>query len=247
MVFGLLGTNVGREFQSFAHVNLFQGRGIPLGWDSQISKGGNFAFLLQNNFKAPVRTKKFDAARQREGLDFYRKRIRWDATYGVESALGYYTYLGANIGARLGMIDFLNFSKGQNTILGYVDKNNEVTVLDENPVVQMPVWEVYLFANASPRLFARNVLIHGQHGVPSGYALDPKFMSSFVAEFEYGLTVSRTRKVTKDNSDNAQKELVSLDNFQVSVSIKQRTAEIQYPTFIRTHSWGIVTLAFPFK
>lgn len=249
LVYGLLGTNVSQEFQSFAHSYWFTGRGIPLGWDTQISKGGHFAFLIQNSFKAPVRTFKFDEARKGELFKsdkWWKEWLRWDASYGLESAAGYYTYFSGNIGLRAGKINFANFGKGQNTILSAVDKKNEPGVINENPVVEDPIWEHFLYASLSPRLFARNALISGQKNIESGYALDSKYVNTFVAELEIGWTSSRTRRITQTNAETGVKKLLSLDSFQASISIKRRSPEIKYPGFRRPHYWGCVSVSVPF-
>jgi hypothetical protein len=244
--YGLMGTNVGFDFQSWAHRHLVQNRGIPIGWPTQVSQGGHFAWLIQNNMMMPLRRRKYDQLKENSII---RSRLNWDAAYGIQSAAGYYTYFGTQASLRVGWINLLNYMNTRTSFMQSGDKRRVKRKVDD-PVIPLAAdvysryWEHYFFGYAAPRLWARNNLIEGQPGVPSVYALDSKYLNTFVVEWELGLTTTRTTVVREINEDG-DPTYYSDRSFQVSVSVKGRSPEFHYPPYTRSHYWGCININFP--
>lgn len=257
--YGVMGTNVGYDFQSFAHQYLVQNRGIPVGWPTQVSQGGHFAWLLQNNMLAPVRRRKYDQLKK-DGI--VGSRLGIDAAYGIQSAVGYYTYFGAQASVRFGLINPLNYMNTRTSFMQSGDKKLlpglasaragrstsrafGFETLSPTTVLKSRYWEHFGFLYGAPRLWARNNLITGQPGVPSVYALDSKYMNTFVVEMEAGYTLTRTTVVEQRPAGGGDPTFVADRSFQLTISVKARTPEYRYEPYRRTHYWGSVNIIFP--
>ncbi len=248
--YGLLGTNVGKEFQNLTHrMRYLNGRGVPLGWDTQIGKGGKPVFMVRNTFLSPFvrqdRSEKPVEEIQRlnsickRGKHFtYLNKFGVDGYYGTELAAGYYTYFGGKIGGRLGLIDKYNYAI---TAASATDVASKAPGLDT--LTKYKSRELFLYGNFAARLFGRNVLLTGSRRFSSGYSIDPDLMSTFVSDFELGLCFAST--ISLFNPNNIPAGTKNGNSFRLSASIKRRSTEITHPMFRRSHYWGCLTLWVP--
>ncbi len=248
--YGLLGTNVGKEFQNLTHrMRYLSGRGVPLGWDTQIGKGGKPVFMVRNTFLSPFvrqdRTKKqYEEKEKLKLISMCGKHFTCfnkfgvDGYYGTELAAGYYTYLGGKIGGRLGLIDKYNYAI---TSSSATDPASKADNLDKPAKYKSR--EFFLYGNFAARLFGRNVLLTGSRRFSSGYSIDPDLMSTFVSDFELGLC--RATTISIFNPGNIAEGTRNGNSFRLSASIKIRSTEITHPVFRRSHYWGCLTLWVP--
>jgi hypothetical protein len=248
LTYGMIGTNVGKEFQSLTHrMAGLDGRGIPLGWHTQIGQGGRPVFMIKNTFTAPVFYKALGDAsaplKVNSGITLSDRKNYWylnkfnvDMYYGTELAAGYYTYMGGKLGLRIGLIDKRNYAATATSTMEVANKGGIV-----NDIKKYRSIEAFFFGNFAGRLFARNILLTGAKRFESAYSLDPDFMSTFVADWEWGVCLL----IKNALAEKASGVLPSSTTTKILFSFKSRSNEIRNPQFIRTHSWGSLTISFP--
>lgn len=104
--YGLFGTKLGYEFQSFAHKYLVRGRPEdPKGWNNRISKGGAPTILIEYNRFRPL-----------FGIDVFKKknledRSLFDVGWNFGGSVGYYDRINTGLYARLGYLKKSNQAK----------------------------------------------------------------------------------------------------------------------------------------
>jgi hypothetical protein len=252
--YGVMGTNIGYDFQGWAHQALVQNRGIPVGWPTQISQGGHFAWQIQNSMLAPLRRRKYDELKEK---GIVNSRFGWDAAYGIQTAAGYYTYFGAQASIRIGLINPLNYMNTRTSFMQSGDKKTLIALasarksrdysIEAEPttVLKSRYWEHFAFFYGAPRLWARNNMITGQPNVPSVYALDSKYLNTFVTELEFGYTMTRITVAEQTPAGGGDPTFLADRSFQVTISAKVRTAEYRYEPYTRTHYWGCINIIIP--
>lgn len=182
---GLIGTDVGYDFQSFAHTHIVRGRPAdPVGWNTQISRGGKFTLLV--NY---------------ERMLFFSlnasKLNGWgvDGSVNIGGSLGYYDriYLGAYL--RFGWINQLNMPNWAffGNCLASANKNSVPVELSESAPKpgrkrRYEGMELFGFTRFTNNLMFRNSLLVGQRYVKDDiYTLESGWANMYVFDFEFGV------------------------------------------------------------
>lgn len=219
--FGLFGTNIGYNFQSFAHKNLIQGRPTdPKGWNTQISKGGRFTMLGSY-----------------ERIFVFGAKPKIQSGYGLDGnvtlggSLGYYNRLFSSFYLRFG---FLNGASGLNwsrfgkqlSSANFKDKNNCST----------DFVEFFGFINLTYSYMGRNSFLEGQLWNSSyEYVLEKNWIINNIIEFDFGIGVGfNWSKNGKDKFINIlYKNTIRSPEFDSEIFDK------------RSHYFGALGIQFP--
>lgn len=184
-VFALLGTNVARDFQTYAHtpdtfVSTLVGnnRPIPKGWHNQISNGGELSALYRLNYTRLLRSEKWKHIPDRRFFDF--------ATY-AEGMLGYYTNFGVGINAKIG---FFNTPFWNSMSTSGASK----TLADDKNFNKFQRWlannvEVFAFSNMGTRLIGYNALLQGQLKKNAPHTFKSQEINRVINEVEIGMAL----------------------------------------------------------
>lgn len=140
----------------------------PLGWDNQISEGGEPTALYRVHYQ-----------RRLGGAVSGPARKHWQVVGGLEGSVGYQTNAAAAVSARVGAFtsEFWEFSSGfRSAGVGR----------QQPPVAGVPRWDLFAFGLVRPRVVAYNALLQGQfrhsvHTVP---------LKRVVGEWEGGVGAS---------------------------------------------------------
>lgn len=206
--YGMLGTKLGYEFQSFAHKHIVQGRPKdPKGWNTQISLGGKPTILFEYNRFRPL---------IREELANTRRFL--DAGWNFGGSIGYYDRIYTNIFGRLGYLKSGNLIKWNNggwaSINGasyqmlFPDESgalekvksgfrNTINYLAQNS-------EAFFYGKITTTAMLRNSLLVGQRFSNSDeYTLNPEWVHTGLLELEWGAVIAfehkRAMEVTPRN------------------------------------------------
>lgn len=202
-VIGIIGTRVGESVQSYIHRKFFAGkRAVPIGWPTQISDGGEPTFLYQLQYMKPIF--------EQENKEF--KRIQ--ATWLLETNLGYYTNMATGLSFRIGRFTtpFWKFS------------NSGMSVVSQAPGKKEMKTQFMFFVQFRGRAVVYNALLTGQFR-KNEYELKSKEVNRFLMEAESGM-------------------LLSIKKFTIIYQpYIFRTSETALP-LARNHSWGSVALYF---
>ena len=169
---GLLGLPIARNLQTWLHRRL-RGPGKltpydPLGWDNQISNGGELTALYRVQYE-----------RRLLGDPSGPGRKHFQLSGGGQLAAGYYTNATALLNTRLGWFNsnFWEFSPAAtNAGAQNLGQGEE----------KVPAWELFLFAGVRPRLIAYNALLQGQFR-NSAYTIDAGDVNRAQLEWELGV------------------------------------------------------------
>jgi hypothetical protein len=215
---GVLGLNVGRNAQRFAH-KLF--RAVtdesspvdPKGWSNQISNGGEPTALYSVGYERLVLGRLVaDEPRDRP--------VSFQLTAGAQAMAGYYTELGGSTTLRVGRLQ-REFWEWRSNPMGNVTKAAQTR--PARP------FEWFLFAAVRPRVIGYNALLQGQFLRP---ARMPRFSSSeisrVVTEFDMGGSVGFDFLCRR---------------MSATYVAAARTQEFKGPE-ARTHTWGSFFLTF---
>ena len=168
---GFLGLGVGGEVQSLIHRKQWFGttRPVPLGWDTQISDGGELTAMYQISFIAPLVT-----VANPINPDF-----KWmETTLDVGTQVGYYTNLNAGINIKLGNFD-----------APFYTNQGLLNAIAQAPDTQRPPLNWYFFSSMRSRLVYYNALMQGQFK-ENVYELSKSDIEPLVFEAEMGVAVT---------------------------------------------------------
>lgn len=141
---GLLGTNIADNVQSWLHENIIDGE-APLGWDNQISDGGELTALYGV---------KIEVLPRRLNSWFDKKGVPLLYTIHAGAQVGYYQALYGGLSLRLGRVrsPFWQWSSNPLNI------GNEALDSDEDE------YELFVFGALRGRGIRHNSLLEGQFG-----------------------------------------------------------------------------------
>ncbi|HYC62000.1 MAG TPA: lipid A-modifier LpxR family protein [Thermoanaerobaculia bacterium] len=155
----MLGLGVAESVQTTLHRRLRARSGLevpydPLGWENQISDGGELTALYRIGYEAHL-------AGAKPGTP---ERRHFQLTGGFGASAGYYTNANLLLNARLGWFDteFWEFTPNAMSL------GNQVARSDRRSN-----WELFAFAGVRPRLNIYNALLQGQFAA-SVHTVDPK-------------------------------------------------------------------------
>lgn len=170
---GMLGLDTPGELQRLTHRTRrwMTGNPVPydpLGWQNQISAGGEPAALYRAGYQ-----------RRLAGDGAAGRRKHWEVVGAVEGGVGYWTSAAGSIGVRAGAFtsDFWEFPSG--TASPAVGQQHV-------PPAGVRRWDVFAFALVRPRLVAYNALVQGQFR-DSVHTVRPRHV---LGESEGGIGVS---------------------------------------------------------
>lgn len=227
--YGVFGTSLGYEFQSFAHTHLVQGRPKdPQGWNTQISQGGAPTLLLDYN-------RNTEFLRLKQGLLFHKKDSTeiaqlsstkkakylrkeqrskscnfFDASWTIGGSAGYYDRFYTGFFGRVG-----NLHRGRNFLwsnkAGVMDgSSKELNKFTKTQIKKKwyNFWlnsELFLFGRVNSTLMFRNDMLVGQRFFHSDYVLDQKWTKTYLVEYEWGIgTAIYWKRQHEDQSRSVQ-------------------------------------------
>jgi len=192
----------------------------PLGWDNQISQGGEPTLLLrasyEQRFSVIFRCIEQQAGDCERSVQPYDKKY-FEATWLLDGSVGYYTNIAAGVRMRLGIFqsEFWDFDSSQTNIISQgVDTPG-------NAQGKRGV-EFFIFGGLTGRLVGYNALLQGQFK-DSAYTLDADQLNRTILEFQVGPVISFPLSKSR--------------RLGIGYLFSGRTAEFSGP-FERTHSWG---------
>jgi hypothetical protein len=177
---GLLGIPVSREVQTYLHKQMndhdTKPPRTPRGWHNQISKGGELTFAY-SYAKEMLLTKKYINGVNPE------KSFGLEVKHGYKYSLGYYTYLGYEVDARIGWFNARNWTYNINPL-----SNNDKAFLSTLGKDHIRPFELYLFQSIRPVFILYNALLNGQFR-ESAYKVNSAHTRHLIVEFNSGLGV----------------------------------------------------------
>lgn len=224
--YGMFGTRLGYEFQSFAHKTIVKGRPTdPKGWKHQISAGGSPTILLEYNRFRPL----FSLASEEKN----KQRI-FDLGWNFGGSIGYYDRLVTGLYARLGLLKKHNQARWNGTGAAINGASYEKEKPEE---VQKEKPEIFLYGKFNTVLMFRNSMLMGQTFKKSEYTLEPSWPKTALLEYEWGIVASLEKTRMGEQSPRAWALL-----FRTVYRSPEFDSRI-FPT--RWHYFGSVALLIP--
>ncbi|WP_129022053.1 lipid A-modifier LpxR family protein [Edaphocola flava] len=232
---GMLGTNLGYDFQSFIHTYIVPGRPAdPKGWNTQISKGGKFTMLVNYEHM------KFFSIKTPEGY-------RWgcDGGFNVGGSFGYYDRLYGGTYFRLGWLNTRHvpgwYTMGANSLSNGNKKADNCKDINESKFDSAKKRtycgkEIFAFGRLTYTRMFRNSMLVGQRFIHDDiYTLEPEWVKKDLVDIEYGLGVG-FYWLKKGNAKS----------IKILYKNTIRTPEFNSGIFAeRKHYFGSVALQFP--
>lgn len=186
--YGMFGTRLGYEFQSFAHKNIVKGRPTdPKGWNHQISAGGRPTILVEYNRFRPLLSIAADKTEQP-----VVKRI-FDVGWNFGGSIGYYDRIFTGLYARVGLLKAYNQARWNGGWSSLTGASYQKLKAKKERILKP---EVFLYGRFNTTIMLRNSMLVGQRYFKSEYTLDPSWVKTFLYEYEWGVVaaVERQRK-----------------------------------------------------
>lgn len=179
--YGMFGTNLGYEFQSFAHKHIVKGRPTdPKGWNTQIGKGGSPTMLLEYNRFRPLVS--FPAAKLLNNSD----RSLIDLGWNFGGSVGYYDRIFNSLYARIGLLKRDNQAKWNGC---FSQLNNAAYEKIRSDRFWDKV-EIFGYGKFTSTFMLRNAMLVGQRWNSGEYRLNPDWTKTGIFEFEWGAIMS---------------------------------------------------------
>ena len=166
-MFGLLGLDIAKEIQRYAHNDLKTSKEDPLGWANQISDGGEITALYTIEKKALI------------GSCYAENKVGGDISYSVSADVGY------KINAAVG----LNLRWGYIGTPYYLHTATPVSNYSHYSCYECRVRDNYLFLNFRLRAIAYDALLQGQFR-DSKLTIDGQNIENIVLEASLGWVYS---------------------------------------------------------
>ncbi len=189
--YGIFGTNIGYAFQSYAHKQLIIGRPTdPKGWNTQISKGGAPALLIDYNRFQPLA--EFP---RRRGIA--EERGWFDLGWNSGASIGYYHRLYTGLYMRIGLLKKDNLSRWN---MGWSSLGG-ASYMKENAPTGKKVTrslETFLYTRVNFTGMFRNAMLVGQWIKDSEYTMPYSWTKKFLAEWEWGYVFAWEKQKSRD-------------------------------------------------
>jgi len=180
---GMFGTNLGYEFQSFAHKHIVQGRPTdPKGWHTQISNGGSPTILLEYSRFRPLLS--FPSA---EMMGKHSSRSIVDLGWNFGGSVGYYDRVFNSLYARVGFLKRDTQAKWNGCFSSLNNASYQKTDPSDNFWDKL---EVFGYGKLTSTFMFRNAMLVGQRFHKNEYTLDPDWVKTAVFELEWGVVVA---------------------------------------------------------
>lgn len=230
--YGIFGTNVGYAFQSYAHKQLITGRSKdPKGWNTQISKGGAPALLIDyNRFRPLLQYSKSEES-----------ELAWfDLGWNVGGSIGYYNRANAGIFSRIGWLRKENQARwnGVWSVLGSASQELDVDEeSEEDRKKPVKFCEFFLYTKFTTTAMIRNAMLQGQWIKKSEYTMPSSWTKKLLLECELGLVLSFERQEFVDEAPRTK---------SIFIRAVYRTPEFDSGIFPkRSHYFGSAGITFP--
>ncbi len=206
--YGMFGTQLGYEFQSFAHKHLVPGRPEdPKGWNTQISLGGVPTLLLEYNRFRPL----FNLYPCKKAKDIGRNIL--DAGWNLGGSVGYYDRLFTGLYGRVGYLkdgnqarwnggwaslNSASFQFRDNNDNRYEDceslkKKEKCKCKTRNFLKNVP--EIFAYGRINTTFMFRNSMLVGQRIYRNNqYMMDKRWPNTTLFEFEWGGVIAFDKK-----------------------------------------------------
>ncbi len=177
---GVLGTDIGYKFQSFAHTHIIPGRAKdPIGWNTQISKGGRLTMLL--NYERLNTYKIIKSKTKSVGFG-------WDGYYNIGASAGYYDRVYTGLYTRIGWLNDENLSDWAffgNAISTASMLKAKRGINDGK--CKFECKELFIFASATYNRMIRNAMLVGQtNNSNTEYVLNYDWVNPNLFEYSFG-------------------------------------------------------------
>ncbi|HYG52461.1 MAG TPA: lipid A-modifier LpxR family protein [Flavobacteriales bacterium] len=227
--YGVFGTNLGYEFQTYAHAHLIKGRPEPYGWVNQISKGGSPTLLIAYNKFRPV-----PWFSDRTYIDSKHHSVV-DMGWNFGGSTGYYDRMYTGLYARLGYLlpdNIARWNGGWNAL-------NSANLQEEKFEEKKKVMECFIYGRITGSFMFRNSMLVGQRFVPSIYTMQPEWTKTGLLEYEWGLTFNFENKRGTENAFRST---------SLTLRSVYRSAEFDSHLFPeRWHYFGGLSLSIPVR
>jgi hypothetical protein len=229
--YGMLGTNLGYEFQSFAHKSIVKGRPTdPKGWDTQISQGGYPAFLFDYNRFRPL----IELTDLQNSENSY-----FDLGWNFGGSIGYYERIVTGLYTRVGKLKKINQARwngGWSSLSNASFQLFDPTAPKKNKIRDH---EFFFYGKANAIFMLRNSLLVGQRFKESEYTLEPQWTKTALAEFEWGFVYAFSRY---------SKNLIGPKTWALQYRTVYRSPEFDSKLFpVRWHYFGGLALFIPVR
>lgn len=242
MNYGMFGGNLGREFQSYAHLHLILGRPDPQGWGNQISEGGCPTILIDYSRFKPLVFLKGNFRSNNHSISVNAMdstRQHFDIGFNFGGSVGYYDRMYSGLYMRLGWLRIANQFGWFNSTAAMGSAHYMVVNASGILEPRKKRREAFFYANMTGNIILRNSMLQGQRFWPSEYTLENNQVTNGVMYYEYGLgfTFPLKDKISRSSVDR---------NIQLLLKQCHRTAEFRSAQFSpRWHHWGGIAVTFP--
>lgn len=193
---GLLGTNVGYAFQSYAHRQLVIGRPRdPIGWNTQISKGGSPTFLIDYNRFQPLTSTTFNRQLRKANPT---GKTNFDLGWNAGASLGYYYRAYTSLFARLGWMrkdDQARWNGGWSSLT-----TASYQLINPDRPTRSRTWQGFLYTRLNATAMLRNTMLVGQGFKQEEYVLDGKDTKKLIYEWEWGFVIATETQRRRDKA-----------------------------------------------
>lgn len=241
--YGMLGTRLGYEFQSFAHKNIVKGRPVdPKGWNHQISAGGHPTILFDYNRFRPllsITTKPKPHKAEEETKNPVRI---FDIGWNFGGSIGYYERVVTGLYARAGLLRTHNqarWNSGGGALNGasYQTFNTDAGQSEVIKKEKRTKPELFIYGRINTTMMLRNSLLVGQRFVKSAYTMESSWPKTALFEYEWGIVLSLETK--KDGEQSAR-------TWGLIYRTVYRSPEFDSKLFpVRWHYFGSMGFIFP--
>lgn len=178
--YGLFGTYIGREVQSYIHSWPNITRPDPIGWSNQIGEGGRFAMLVDYNFFKTLRKDLPDIGSN------LQSKIGFDGGWTAGASAGYYNRMYAGVGVRAGLIDIAD-------VYNWLTAFNSVSTGSYQAIKSSGEARSELFVMLQLRgtYMIRNNMLEGGWFADEIYVLESEWTKPFVGEVSIGAGASK--------------------------------------------------------
>jgi len=194
--YGVFGTNLGYEFQGWAHGIYPTDRPEdPRGWEHQISAGGVPTLLISyNRFRpfATLPTFGTNNENRSESTRMYRQtRALFDLGGNLGGSAGYYNRLYGGLFGRAGYLkrnSQARWNSGWSTLTGASYQTNESAIeARKGAKKKKTTLEAFVYGKTNATIMIRNSMLRGQLYKESVYVMEPSWTKTWLMEFEWGI------------------------------------------------------------
>jgi len=223
---GILGAEIGKTIQRFAHNQLSVSSQDPRGWNNQISEGGEPTFSYQ-----------------RDRLDLIKQGKKYDISRSAGFSIGYYTYVSAGLSFRYSLVEELfspfYYNGGSNIPAGTYAKSSALIKflkgMQDTRGISQP--DRFVFLSTRLSAFAYNALLQGQFR-DSEVEYSNSGIEPFVVQTTLGLSSDLNGWCKGIALGKKCNRWFSGSDSRLTFAIHHRSSEYKSISHGREHWWG---------